>query len=121
MSRRPFIALLLVDFLTYIPNFPELGLETRPASMVPPFVMVIYLAAIFLPLAAIPVSFKWPRVAGWLAIVCGVLNIVPSVLDLGHVLFPLPPPLLIALDEILLIVIGGALCLLGYRASQPTR
>jgi hypothetical protein len=120
MSRRVFVILLLADFLAYVPNFPEMGLETRPASMVSPLMMAIYMVAIFLPLVTIPVTFKWPRVAGGFAILCGVLNIVPSVLDLSHMLFPLPPPRVIAFDEILLIVIGGALCTLGYRALSPS-
>lgn len=121
MNRRAFIILLFVDFVAYIPNFPEMGLETRPASMVSPLMMVMYMVAIFLPLATIPLTFKWSRIAGVLAILCGVLNVVPSVLDLCHLLFPFPPPTAIAFDEILLIVIGGALCALGYRAVSPRR
>jgi hypothetical protein len=115
VRRRTLIALLLVDFLAYIPNFPEMGLETRPASMVSPVMMDMYTIAIFLPLITIAVVFKWPRLAGALAILCGVLNIIPSIMDLAHVLFPVAPPNVIALDEIVLILIGAALCTGGYR------
>jgi len=114
--RWPLALLLAVDFLAYVPNFPEMGLETRPPSMVSPAMMAMYTVAIFLPLVALLPLWKWPRVAGALAIVCGVLNVVPSVLDLSRVLFPYPPPAAIAVDEVLLVVIGAALCRLGYRS-----
>src|SRR5689334_7331250 len=110
MKRLPFVVLLIANFLAYVPNFPEMGLETRPPSETPPPLMAMYLVAIFLPLVVIPVLFKWPRIAAWLAILCGALNIVPSILDLTHVLFPSPPPTAIAIDEVVLIAIGAVLC-----------
>ena len=113
--RLPLALLLLADFAAYVPNFPEMGLETRPPTMVPPAMMAVYMTAIFLPLVALAVLSRWPRVAGGLAIVCGVLNVVPSVLDVARVLFPAPPPAAIALDEVVLVAVGAALCRAGAR------
>jgi len=118
MKRLPLASLLLVDFIAYIPNFPEMHLETRPAAMVPPPLMAMYFVAIFLPLVALGLLWKWPRLAGWLAMVCGVLNIIPSLLDLTHVLFPIPPPRAIAIDEAFLILLGAALIALGRKMAK---
>ena len=117
IKRLPIVLLLIADFVLYIPNFPEMGFETRPPSMVSPAMMAVYMVAIFLPLVAIPVLFKWPRVAGWMALLCGVLNIIPSALDIARVLFPAPPPTVIAVDEVVLIVVGAALCKVGYELT----
>ena len=107
-------ALFVIDFLAYVPNFPEMGIETR-GNEAGPALMAMYTFAIFAPLAGAIITWFLPRIAGWLAILLGILNIVPSALDIARVLFPHPPPALIAVDEAVLILIGIALIGLGRR------
>jgi hypothetical protein len=121
--RRPrttLAVLLLVDFVAYVPNFPELGLETR-GSDVAPALMALYTFAIFAPLAGAALVRFLPRTVGVLAIVLGAVNIVPSVLDLARVLFPQPPPAAIAVDEVVVIIIGLALIGAGARLARQSR
>src|SRR5437868_3949711 len=61
--RLRLITLFVLDFAAYVPNFPEVGLETRPQTMVGAPLMVMYMVAIFLPLVAAGVAVKWQRLA----------------------------------------------------------
>ena len=109
--------LFVIDFLAYVPNFPEMGIETR-GNEAGPALMAMYTFAIFAPLAGAIIVWFLPRFAGWLAMLLGALNIVPSALDIARVLFPQPPPTLIAIDEAVLIVIGVVLIWIGAATAK---
>ena len=107
--------LILVLALAYVPGTPGLGVDTRTDG--PAYLGVIYGIAVLTPLLALAASWKWPRAAGLLGILAGLLALALPALDLVGVLAGPPPAGMIVVD-IGILVVGLAVIWRSWPVAQ---
>jgi len=118
-TPRQVVIASIVFVVVSVPGIPGVGFETRGAGA-PSWVAVGYpVFGGILPLVAIALAWKWPKASGWCAIVAGIVVIAMNAADLAR-LREAPPPTVVAIDEVVVALVGAWLAWAGWRAARAT-
>lgn len=99
-----------------------LGLETRMNELrTLAFAAFFIVVGLVLPIAGLLSLFRWPKLAGVLAVINASLLFLTAPADQALFFFTVPPPLAVSVGEYLLILIGIGYMLLGPRVYAENR
>jgi hypothetical protein len=103
--------LLIALLLAYVPGYPGLGIDTRDANA--SALGVAYGLANLAPLLALGASWRWPRIAAWLALTGGLFAVALGLLDLAGLLAGPAPTVMMVVDAVVA-ALGAALTWRGW-------
>jgi hypothetical protein len=109
---------ILLIILGILQNPQPVGFETRPSSEVPTYFFPIFVLALILDIACIPVGIWRTRMTWIIAPVAALFNVLPPVADQAHLLHNAPTPALMLITESLAIIISLLLVYLGFRGRK---
>jgi hypothetical protein len=112
--------LLIALLLAYVPGYPGLGIDTREAANAA--LGVAYGLANLAPFLGLGASWRWPRIAAWLALAGGLAAVALGLLDLAGLLAGPAPTAMIVVDAVVA-VLGAALAWrsFGLLRVEPIR
>jgi hypothetical protein len=99
-----------------------LGVETRMNEMRTLAFAAFFIAVgLVLPIAGLISLFRWPKLAGILAVIDASLLFLTAPADQALFFFTVPPPFAVAAGEYILILVGIGYMLLGPRVYVENR
>ncbi len=99
-----------------------LGVETRMNEMrTLAFAAFFIIVGLVFPILGLISLFRWPRLAGILAVIDASLLFLTAPADQALFFFTVPPPFAVAVGEYVLILVGIGYMLLGPRVCVRNR